>query len=333
MKPKENKVNLYYLNQESKQRETIDEMMQRKKAKEREKRIKQNKQQNKEDDFDLETEMVIGMTNRNNQKKEEIKKKVISKQEKIKAKKRKRIKRIIKWTTLLLIIGGGTAFALTSPIFNIQEIQVTQNNRVSAETITSLSGLNSDMNIFRFFSSNIEKQIKENPYVEDVKIKRILPNKIQIEVTERIPKFCVQVLNSLAYINSQGYILEIAQNELALPIITGIQTVEENIKEGYRLEEEDLIRLGDVLKIMGAAKENELHTKVTSIDITKKNDYKITMQEEKKTIYLGDTSNLSAKMINIQGILNDNQGIEGDIYVNGDFNKKFRPYFRERILP
>ena len=331
MKPKENKVNLYYLNQESKQRETIDEMMQRKKAKEREKRIKQNKQQNKEDDFDLETEMVIGMTNRNNQKKEEIKKKAISKQEKIKA--RKRIKRIIKWTTLLLIIGGGTAFALTSPIFNIQEIQVTQNNRVSAETITSLSGLNSNMNIFRFFSSNIEKQIKENPYVEDVKIKRILPNKIQIEVTERIPRFCVQVLNSLAYINSQGYILEIAQNELALPIITGIQTVEENIKEGYRLEEEDLIRLGDVLKIMGAAKENELHTKVTSIDITKKNDYKITMQEEKKTIYLGDTSNLSAKMINIQGILNDNQEIEGDIYVNGDFNKKFRPYFRERILP
>ena len=87
MKPKENKVNLYYLNQESKQRETIDEMMQRKKAKEREKRIKQNKQQNKEDNFDLETEMVIGMTNRNNQKKEEIKKKPISKQEKIKAKK------------------------------------------------------------------------------------------------------------------------------------------------------------------------------------------------------------------------------------------------------
>lgn len=73
--------------------------------------------------------------------------------------------------------------------------------------------------------------------------------------------------------------------------------------------------------------------KFTSIDISKKNDYKITMQEEKKTIYLGDTSNLSAKMINIQGILNDNQGIEGDIYVNGDFNKKFRPYFRERILP
>lgn len=262
MKSKENRVNLYYLNQENKQRETIDEMMQRKKAKEREKRIKQNKQQKKEDDFDLETEMVIGMTNRNNQKKEEIKKKAISKQEKIKAKKRKRIKRIIKWTTLLLIIGGGIAFALTSPIFNIQEIQVTQNNRVSAETITSLSGLNSDMNIFRFFSSNIEKQIKENAYVEEVKIKRILPNKIQIEVTERIPRFCVQVLNSLAYINSQGYILEIAQNELALPIITGIQTLEENIKEGYRLEEEDLIRLGDVLKIMGAAKENELHTKV-----------------------------------------------------------------------
>ena len=70
MKAKENNVNMYYMNQGKKSKETIDEMMQRKKAKEREKRIKQNKQQKQEDKFDLETELVIGMTNRNNQKKE-----------------------------------------------------------------------------------------------------------------------------------------------------------------------------------------------------------------------------------------------------------------------
>ena len=331
MKAKENNVNMYYMNQGKKSKETIDDIMKRKKAKEREKRIKQNKQQKQEDKFDLETELVIGMTNRNNQKKEETKKKEISKKERAKARKRKRIKTILKWTTLLLILGGGIAFLLTSPIFNIKEIEVVQNNRVSAETIVSLSGLNSEMNIFRFWSASIENKIEENAYIEDAKIKRVLPNKIQIEVTERVPRFCVQVLNSLAYINSQGYILEISQNELALPIITGIRTPEENIKEGNRLEEEDLICLEEVLKIMNIAKENNLDTKVTSIDISQKNEYSMTMQEEKKTIYLGDTSNLSAKMVYIQGILEDNKDKEGTIYVNGDFNKKFRPYFREKV--
>lgn len=326
---KENNVNLYYINQEKRQRETIDEMMQRKK--EREKRIKQSKKQKQEDYFDLETEMVIDMTNRNNQRKEDIKKKEISRKEKKKAKKIKKIKAILKWTSFLLVIGGGITFALTSPIFNIKEIEVMKNNRVATETIISLSGLNEDVNIFKFLSSSVEKQIKESAYIEDVKIKRVLPNKIQIEIKERTPRFCVQVLNSLAYINSQGYILEINQNELNLPIITGIQTTEENIKEGYRLENGDLARLEEILKIMSVAKENNLDTKVTSIDISQKNEYSMTMHEDKKIIYLGDTSNLSTKMINIQGILEDTKDKEGYIFVNGDFNKKFKPYFREKI--
>ena len=55
------------------------------------------------------------------------------------------------------------------------------------------------------------------------------------------------------------------------------------------------------------------------------------MQNEKKTIYLGDVSNLSTKMIYIQGILQENQDKEGTIYINGDLNKKFRPYFSEQI--
>ena len=331
MKAKENNVNMYYMNQGKKSKETIDEMMQRKKSKEREKRIKLQKQQRQEDKFDFETEEVIGMTNRNNHKKQEAQKKKISKQEIAKNKKKKRIKKFLKWTTIILILCGGITFLMVSPIFNIKEIEVVQNNRVSADTIKSLSRLNSNMNIFRFWSANVEKQIEENAYIEDVKIKRKLPNKIQIEVIEREPRFSIQILNSYGYISSQGYILEINNNELALPVITGINTQEENRKVGYRLVEEDLYKLEEILKIMNTAKENNLDTKVTSIDISQKNEYIMTMQDEKKTIYLGDISNLSAKMVYIQGILEDNKDKEGTIFVNGDFNKKFRPYFREKV--
>lgn len=331
MKAKENNVNMYYMNQGKKSKETIDEMMQRKKAKEREKRIKLQKQQRQEDKFDFETEEVIGMTNRNNHKKQEAQKKKISKQEIAKNKKKKRIKKFLKWTTIILILCGGITFLMVSPIFNIKEIEVVQNNRVSADTIKSLSRLNSNMNIFRFWSANVEKQIEENAYIEDVKIKRKLPNKIQIEVIEREPRFSIQILNSYGYISSQGYILEINNNESALPVITGINTKEENRKVGYRLVEEDLYKLEEILKIMNTAKENNLDTKVTSIDISQKNEYIMTMQDEKKTIYLGDISNLSAKMVYIQGILEDNKDKEGTIFVNGDFNKKFRPYFREKV--
>ena len=59
--------------------------------------------------------------------------------------------------------------------------------------------------------------------------------------------------NAYAYINNQGYILEITDKEEAVPIITGYETLDENIQEGNRLNTEDLEKLNDVLKIMEAA--------------------------------------------------------------------------------
>ena len=55
------------------------------------------------------------------------------------------------------------------------------------------------------------------------------------------------------------------------------------------------------------------------------------MEEEKKTIYLGDESNLSNKMLYVPTILEENQGKEGTIYLNGDINNDFKPRFREKV--
>ena len=78
-------------------------------------------------------------------------------------------------------------------------------------------------------------------------------------------------------------------------------------------------------------KDNALYDEVTNIDISDKNDYSIYMQEEQKTIHLGDTSNLSNKMLYVVAIIEQEKGVEGDIFVNGDFNDNFKAYFREKV--
>ena len=82
---------------------------------------------------------------------------------------------------------------------------------------------------------------------------------------------------------------------------------------------------------MNICKNYELDRKVSSINIENKNDYIIYMEEEKKTIYLGDDSNLSNKMLYVPTILQENQGKEGTIYLNGDINNNFKPRFREKV--
>ena len=329
---KEKINNLYYMKPVT--NINIDEEKEeKKKIKEREKRIKERKKKeiNEEEKIDLDTETVIGMTKKNHKQNRNIEKKIIDKNERKRLKRIKRIKRIVKWTAIILIIVGGTTFAMVSPMFNIQDIQVNNINRISADTIISLSGLSKGQNIFRFLTNNIEENIKQEPYVDSVEIKRVLPNKIEINVTERERNFSLEFLNGYAYINNQGYILEISNDKAGLPVLQGAVTPEEEIKAGNRLQKEDLEKLGTVIRIMDLCKANGLDSLITSIDMSDKNDYSIYMEQEKKTVYLGDESNLGDKILWVQPILEDNKGIEGEIYVNGDLNNDFKPRFKPKV--
>lgn len=271
------------------------------------------------------------MTNKNNKKKQDEMKKEFAKKQRKRDKRLKRIKFFLKLILLIGVISGIIAFATCSPIFNIQNIEVINNKQLSPETIISLSELSIGQNIFKFWENDVENKIKSNAYIESVELKRVFPNKLQINIQEREPKFSVPVLGEYAYINTQGYILEITQNQLNLPIITGISTKEEEIKPGNRLNNKDLTELEIILKIISAMKENQLDKEVTSIDISNKNDYIIYMQNEKKKIHLGDGSNLSNKMLYVIAIINEEKGKEGEIFANGDLNQKFKVYFREKV--
>ena len=329
-KQKEEFDNLYKFSNQSFDFDEENQKINKKKAKEREKRIKQRKAEEKTQ-FDFDTETVIGMTNKNNQNKHaDVQRRMTKKQAKMERKKKK-IKKVIKWLTLFLLIIGGIVFALVSPIFNINEIKVNNNNQIAIETIVSLSQLRVGQNIFRFNKNKVEEEIKTNPYVESVDVKRKLPNKIEIAIEERNKNYNVEFLNGYFYINNQGYILEISEQKLDLPVIQGISTEADQIVPGNRLNKEDLSKLETVIQIMNICKSYELDQKVSIIDITNKSDYIIYMEEEKKTIHLGDESNLSNKMLYVPTILEENQGKEGTIYVNGDINNDFKPRFKEKV--
>ena len=328
-KQNEKEFNLYQF--ENGQEETIEDLMKRKKNRERQKRLEQKKKYENDEKFDFDTETVIGMTKKNKIKKEEQKKKEFAKKQRKRNRVLKKIKIILKSIILLGAISGAIIFATCSPIFNISDINVVDNNRISEDTVISLSGLSKNENIFRFIKSKVKNNIKQNAYIDEVEIKRIIPNKVQIRVTEREPQYCMPILGEFAYIDEQGYILEIAQNDLQLPIIYGMQMAEENIKAGNRINDEDLVSLETVLKIFNILKDNQLYDKVTSIDISNKSDYIVYMQNEKKTIHLGDASNLSNKMLYVIAILEQEKDVEGEIFANGELNSNFKVYFREKI--
>lgn len=247
-----------------------------------------------------------------------------------KKKKRRRIFRIIKWTTLLLLIVGGIIYFLLSPYFNIKTITTNGNGKITDEELISLSGIELEENTFKMNKRQVETSIKQNAYVDSVKIKRILPNTVEIEIEERVPTYMLYFGNAYVYINNQGYFLEVSKTKLELPIITGFLTPEEEIHAGNRLCTEDLQRLDHTLQIMKAAESNEIGSLITKINIEDKQNYILELENEKKTVHIGDTSNLSTKMLYIKSILEQNKDVEGEIFVNTDLNNK-GAIFRKKI--
>ena len=236
-------------------------------------------------------------------------------------KKRKKVFRTIKVLLLIGVILGGTIYFLLSPIFNITEINVSGNSKISSEEIISLSGIQKNENTFKINKKTVKDKIRENPYIDTISIKRTLPDSITIYVTERVATYRINKANTYMLINNQGYMLEITDEENNLPIITGLQTTDEEIQEGNRLRVEDLEKLEDVLKISESAKTNELYSLITEIDISEKDNYKLVIPSEKKIIHLGDTSKLPVKMGYIISIM-EKEKDEGEILVNTDLENE-----------
>ncbi len=292
------------------------------------------KSSKKQDEFELklgiEDETIKSKRKTKNKKGKKSVKKKTTKQKEIQKKKRILIFKLIKWTTLILILIGGGIYFLLSPFFNIKQINVSGNIKISSEELISLSGIQLEVNTFKIRKNEVEKNIKQNAYVETVKIKRNLPNTIEIEITERTPTYMISLANAYVYINNQGYFLEVSKESLNLPIIVGYSTEEGNIHVGNRLCTEDLQKLNDVLQIMKSAESSEITKLVTKINISNKNDYVLELKSEKKTVHMGDCSNLSTKVLYIRSILDENKNVEGEIFVNTDLNNK-GAIFRKKI--
>lgn len=323
--------------------QTVDLLYKSKeKPKKQNKKTKNKKQKSDNEVINLDNEIIIGMTlkeepKKNKKKKEQPKTKIkktkkntnkVQKTKKRPKTKKKNIKlKIVKWIFLLALLATAIILFLLSSVFNITDIVVENNKKISEQEIVNLSGLVKNENMFKTTNKKIKEGIKQNPYIEDVVITRELSGKVKLKVIERTPTYMIKFANGYAYINNQGYILEISEEALHLPIITGFKTSSEEIKAGNRLEVDDLKELENVIKIMETAKNTSIADIITEIDISNSNNYKLVIASEGKTVQFGDLNNINVKILKIEYILEQEKGREGEIY----FQNTEKAVFREKV--
>ncbi|MEG1584660.1 MAG: FtsQ-type POTRA domain-containing protein [Anaerovorax sp.] len=189
---------------------------------------------------------------------------VREKPEKQKKKKKRRKKRYLLKFILVVIFCVALYFFLSSNIFDIQKITVSNNNYYTKEQVIGIAKLKLGENIFAADMSAAKEKLLLNPYVKTVKVSRKLPATVVITIDERKEFASVPYGKEFVLIDKEGMVLRKTEVEPALPLLVGMTM--KNIEPGEPLEVEENSVLSDTLRLVDEMGEHELYFK--KIDIS-----------------------------------------------------------------
>lgn len=93
---------------------------------------------------------------------------------------------------------------LTSPVFSIREISVTGLKRADRHEVSALSGIRIGDNIFSADLGKAARAIASHPWVEEVRVRRALPEKVEVRVKEWTPAAVLSVAGKTMYVDDLG---------------------------------------------------------------------------------------------------------------------------------
>lgn len=109
----------------------------------------------------------------------------------LRKKKRRRRRRIKALISFLLIIAITLVILSLTVFFKIDGITVQDNTVYPSGEIISVSGVEAGDNLFALNSSKIEQRITKNlPFIKKVELKRQLPSKLSLVITETVEEVC-----------------------------------------------------------------------------------------------------------------------------------------------
>ena len=111
--------------------------------------------------------------------------------------------------------------AITSDFFTTRHVDVTGNVRLSHDMVLQYGGIREGDNSLAVSIAKVERNLRKTPWVEEVSVKRLLPDRFVIRLKERLPSFWVHKDGVLYYANELGEIIAPVEskNFLSLPTL------------------------------------------------------------------------------------------------------------------
>lgn len=200
-----------------------------------------------------------------------------------------------------LLVAMIICFLLTSPVFSIEDVTVSGNEKVSSEEIISTSGITYAQNILRIDKFAIINEIQKIPYVKSAEMKRNWPNNICILIEENMPVAEITFYGSKILLDENGTILEVVTDNAKTDFVKFEGISAKSITAGNTLECNEKEILESYLEILKIFKNNDMLDEIEKM-FTDNGRYLIGLKAG-HVACIGDTKNLQYKILLLKEII------------------------------
>jgi len=211
---------------------------------------------------------------------------------------KRKTKKKIRYLMLLVIIMISTLITLCIklPYFNIDSIKIIGNSNVSTNEIYNTAKVHLGSNIFYENFNDSKQQIMKNPYILGVIVKKETPNKVTIQIEERVAVFYGKVNNSYYVIDNKGIILEKRSNIKDMNLVKLIGFNYEKCEVGKLIGAKDdrkISIINEITNVINVYRKNNKNSNIAMVDVSNVLDVKVFTGE--MSIKLGTTEDLENK--------------------------------------
>jgi cell division protein FtsQ len=180
-------------------------------------------------------------------------------------------------------------------------IEILGDRNVTRGQVLDVLGADIDRNIFFVSLDEQKKQLESIPWVESATVMRLLPNRLRIELRERVPVAFVDINRRIALIDAHGVIMDMppgSQNTFSFPVVIGTSENEPLSTRAARMKiYNQLVR---ELDSSGSAYSRDL----SEVDLSDPDDVKVMVADPKGAVllHLGSSDFLDRYRLYVQHI-------------------------------
>lgn len=211
----------------------------------------------------------------------------------------------VKKHRFLKIIGGVALFFAflyllgCTPLFQVNGFDVEGNFSLTDEKVIALSGIEPGDNIFYAGLGSARRSLRENPFVEDVTIRRKLPDRIVVQLTERRSVGYIVTTDGYVQVGEDGRLLAIQQSlsNYSLPVISGVELSELPAIGGFIQNE----KLKQALEVLQHCDQSLLNN-IAELNVGQ-DYYILAYTNQKVEVRLGGLDNIEQRLQDLNQIL------------------------------